>query len=567
MAKNNHLSLTRSLLVLSFAALLSSALAGVEEFGVLGMPDFDQRRDELPGNGSMYCAPTSVYNIFNFFALHGLPQFKNHPFDPSNQILSQWPHLGHSMRIGRMGTYMDTDAVEGTKGGLFDGAVNYAEDTTNYPILFIHWIRNGNFPSFNAPLQWMKLGGYTSICYGRYGYKDGSSYRLERHGGHCVTLRKIKKTTTTVETGWWFAPTITTAKYHIWYRNPWTGDADPISSQSAWKDDENDLTLQKRDFDGVEDWLYGIGTKKPGKDYAYIDQLTTIMPFQLLTNVQTETTHSINAVQAFKIDPETGRIDMKTQPVRRILATNKEPFIDIIWDSFLPAVQYLKGTGRQLWQSDITSDRTRLRTNLPQAGRKLVVGGVDQSLYVLMTDTVAQIGDDGKIKRSLKVGAGFEAMTFDPYRNMLLLGNSKGIQDISPDLTLGPFRTVPGIAGTGPLHLEIAPFTGLLNFGRLNSRFLYRAALNDLGFYQTQSLTLPGGGLRAFTFGANGELIVNQLGKLKTYTQDMRTLAGPYTDKPSGNFLKGMRHRTNFDFAKHSGPGWDNVPPAADGSV
>jgi hypothetical protein len=564
----DHHYKSKALLTLAFMTLTFAAMGAVEEFGVLGMPDFDQRRNELPGKGSMYCAPTSVYNIFNFFATHGLSKFKNHPFDPANAILTQWPHTGHSMRISRLGAYMGTDAVEGTKGGLFDGAVNYTNATTNYPILFIHWIKNGNFPSFNAPLQWMKLGGYTSLCYGRYGIKSGqTSFHLERHGGHCVTLRKVRKTTTTVETGWWFAPTLTTATFHIWYRNPWTGDADPINAQSTWADDENDLFLKKKDFNGVEDWLYGIGTPKPGKDYAYIDQLTTIMPFQLLTNVQTETNYGLNAVQAFKIDPTTGRIDPAIQPVRRMLTANTEAFVDMAWDPFLPTVHVLKGRGTQLWEADETSARTRLRTTLPQPGRKLVFGGVDQDLYVLMTDTVAQITPDGRIKKTLKVGTGFEAMVYDPYREMLVLANSKGLQDVRPDLEPGPFRSLPALAGTGPLQLDIAPYTGLINFGRLNGKVLYRAALNDLGFFTAQGLPLPGGALRAFTFGAQGELIVNQGGRLKTYSQEMEPMEGPFTNKPSGNFLKGMRHRSNFDYAKHSGPGWENVPPAADGSV
>src|SRR5262245_22763052 len=37
----------------------------------VGLPDQDQKRDDLPNNGSCYCVPTSQMNLFMYIANHG----------------------------------------------------------------------------------------------------------------------------------------------------------------------------------------------------------------------------------------------------------------------------------------------------------------------------------------------------------------------------------------------------------------------------------------------------------------------------------------------------------------
>src|SRR5947208_1988110 len=43
-----------------------------------GIPDFDQRRAYLAGDGAMYCVPTAVLNLMGYIANHGQPQALKH---------------------------------------------------------------------------------------------------------------------------------------------------------------------------------------------------------------------------------------------------------------------------------------------------------------------------------------------------------------------------------------------------------------------------------------------------------------------------------------------------------
>lgn len=50
---------------------------------IVGIPDFDQRRDVLPNNGAMYCGPTATYNNVFFMGTHGFPQLLTMPGTPA----------------------------------------------------------------------------------------------------------------------------------------------------------------------------------------------------------------------------------------------------------------------------------------------------------------------------------------------------------------------------------------------------------------------------------------------------------------------------------------------------
>ena len=48
-------------------------------YAIAHMPDLDQKRDGLPGDGSCYCVPTSAMNMIMYVANHGSPEVEPGP--------------------------------------------------------------------------------------------------------------------------------------------------------------------------------------------------------------------------------------------------------------------------------------------------------------------------------------------------------------------------------------------------------------------------------------------------------------------------------------------------------
>src|SRR5262249_46961589 len=115
---------------------LSSIVAGVAglacaaaaaraqcDFYVQHVPDFDQRRQNtptvpgLPGDGSMYCVPTSMLNWCAYISNHGYPNVCAGPRKWSNNATSDLAPARDQLRVFYMGP-----APVGGRGG--DGGQN-----------------------------------------------------------------------------------------------------------------------------------------------------------------------------------------------------------------------------------------------------------------------------------------------------------------------------------------------------------------------------------------------------------------------------------------------------------
>ena len=82
-------------------------------FDVTDVPDLDQCRAGLPGNGSQYCVPTSSMNWMAYFANHGLDSMAPGP----GQWMNPARYDEMTNNIALMGQYMSTDPNDGTTGG------------------------------------------------------------------------------------------------------------------------------------------------------------------------------------------------------------------------------------------------------------------------------------------------------------------------------------------------------------------------------------------------------------------------------------------------------------------
>jgi hypothetical protein len=147
----------------------------------------------------MYCVPTACVNWMAYFANRGASQ----PFTLAGprDWQSQDNYVRASDVIGLMGTLMETDPVEGTKGGGLDGLRDYlgvsaaGDFTANR---FSVWSGGGSLLNSATLTLMHSLGGYMVGGYGKYASTTGGT----RSGGHAITV-----------TGMW---------------DPACGDTDPI---------------------------------------------------------------------------------------------------------------------------------------------------------------------------------------------------------------------------------------------------------------------------------------------------------------------------------------------------
>lgn len=181
-----------ALAALLFAAAGSAARAQCNWF-IPDVPDFDQRRltssgvAGLPGNGGMYCVPTSFTNWFAYAANNGSPQ----PLTLAGP--RNWEDNANYNRVTDvltfMGTLMNTDPIEGTRGGSVSGASLYAVFAApgDFVITGDHVWGGGGAPTPEKLLNLYKLGAYTAGTYGFYSSTTGGF----RDGGHAITFTGV----------------------------------------------------------------------------------------------------------------------------------------------------------------------------------------------------------------------------------------------------------------------------------------------------------------------------------------------------------------------------------------
>ena len=238
--KNTGLGNKVGALIVAAAGLSASGDVGCSYYRTK-MPDFDQVRREqfpifgLPGNGSMYCLPTSAENMLGYLHQAGWKNFlPNH----GNEWHSAGEYVGVTIDLMFMGSAMSTDPEGGTGGTGGEVGMQSRLDAF-YPDKFDCAFIN---PRSITPLvcrQAMVAGMLAGFCYGRYYFFHDSTYgfRWVRDGGHCVTL-------TGIEDGCGSFPTLT-------YRNPSSSDSD--TSQSAFETVKFQIAMIEAAFASGED--------------------------------------------------------------------------------------------------------------------------------------------------------------------------------------------------------------------------------------------------------------------------------------------------------------------------
>ncbi|CAN5423715.1 hypothetical protein BH11ARM1_BH11ARM1_13410 [soil metagenome] len=554
MKQTNKFTMRRTARLALGLALLSSAAVSLadDSFKIFGVPDHDQRRDGLPGDGSMYCVPTSVYNLINFMGTHGVPQIMKFPGDPNNVILNGNPYLGHTIRMEKLGQFMGTDAVDGTGGnGWTKGTVDYIDYVSNVPLIVLSLSSNANFPSPSQVLPWMRAGGLVSMAYGRY--TNPYSFSKTRDGGHAISLVGVTFTTGSLIQS-------------VDYRDPAAdeGSNDPLRllKQSPFATTTRTATAEYASYDGKAKTLYGLGAKPSDstKEYAYIDGYRVLLPLCLLTNVLNSDNFHLNFSLAY--DPAKQKYSTQSLGGVDIHGFNS-PNADFVMDPFLPSMLKTMDGSRKIYRQGFFDDTAEEIAKAPTFPIGLEYGGPNMDLFVLQADRISMLHRDNQWGAMKKGTFPFEAQVYDPIRNRIVIGGDTNIQVMEGDTLHFVKKTyVRELGGTGRLFLRIDPKTGDLYAMRKGNPNMVRLKMAGDGSVRVFDVfNLPGAPTPdSFDFSRSG-IFAAQNGHVMQFKVDGTSIRNsPFAGMPCGDNLKFSKNFNNWTADEYPLPAWRDLP-------
>jgi len=517
--------------------------------GFTQVPDLDQRRDDLPNDGAMYCVPTTALNWLAYIANHGYPFIR-----PGDAAQAHWhsPAIydevtGHLLLMGLL---MGTDAVDGTSGnGALAGYRSWLRQTDSEFFITIHnvWLGGGaTTPSFDRIAQWVNQGVPVA---GVVGWYDENGITLTRDGGHVFSVVGVERNG---------------GERRLTMHDP--ADDWDLDEQSAPTPITMAIEAELRIVLGLPLLIdkvvdYGSG---------YIDAYLAIRPIAGLAT-------SSNGTQLVLAKPLP--LDFDPSPVLDVIARGLGARIADVAHCPVSPCSYLITrpapgvASSKLWRFDpLTRRYTDLAdlddgtfVELDRFGRIHVLDGrTIRCLEVDPEDRVREVA-------SVVPPAPCDALAIDDLSDRLLALCDGSVRPFAvADLGALPAVQVPaGVVLGGPASLGVSPQDGAIFLTSELSPAVYR--LDGQGGFRAIGqglLTRP----RDVSVGdGDGVYVVDgATGLTQVFRQESR--AGDWVPFPQAPFagldvgrgLKVARSRTNFDPAIHTGPGYRNVlPPTA----
>ncbi len=238
---------TSSALLLASLASLAPANVVIADYNAYDdfsyhiqyMPDLDQRRNGIPGNGSAFCVPTSTLNMLSYAAEWGVDTM-----DPGPGVYNF--EIGYNTmtnHLDDLGVLMGTTV---TCGGtcLSDWHDGLDVWMSGEPLIaHSEAPSEDHIPQLHDLNLMAAFGGLVSFAYGRYEYNTGPCPFIgDRTGGHAVTMM--------------YAQANGPDDIQLWVRDP--ADDSNLNSQSAWAYriyDPLETMMVYVDYDGDGVWV------------------------------------------------------------------------------------------------------------------------------------------------------------------------------------------------------------------------------------------------------------------------------------------------------------------------
>lgn len=521
------------------------------------LPDYDQRRNDLPNNGRMYCVPTSYADILRFMATKsGFTNLDAHFNGGYGDI---------TVFIYQLGLLMDTDSGGTNFGDGVDAIEDWIDDHSNQRFDHTVFLPDTNWGTqrlrHTMAMGWMARLGIS------FYYKQGSGSTWEQDGGHAVALAGYD---------------YRNADKVIIYANPWTGDDDSINAQSTSGLGSRVVTntpINTDDYGRVTHAIWNKETKDGKRWERMIDKMhvinpkwagwvnapfTTTPPPPLMASISEEEPIPFGATTFHAVFPQQ-MSDGVNPVVRERDIVLPGPVKDWCIDPGQAAIYILLLDG-SIHHVDLLDKVTEPVTTIKGA-RKLAVAGKKFELFVLQDgdkeDNLIRFDIDSKAKTSMKVAKGITALEPDQ--------ETRGVAALHPT-SKRLFRIDPDLKRSRPQALELPNGDGpvLMNVGRKGEVTLVRSG--SAGFTRT----LSEANVRRFVVAQETKArSIQALGKDRFLIQDGErlitvnsdgTMSSSAFDNIQATGIVRLSHGwMPFTKAEVSGRKWRDVPPGDDG--
>ena len=491
-------------------------------YSLNGVPDLDQKWDALPNNGNMYCVPTSAMNWMYYYAKHGRPGAVKYSEAFALHIL---------FNLNLMGSYMDTDAEDGTSSGDdVDGLIDWMDDFKVPAFVSAGRATDNNNVTYVNIRNKLQSNAHVNVSMGRY-KKDGNEF--ERTSGHAMTLVQLKRTDANVIT--------------IGVHDPAQDDGN-LNAQSGTRVRTESLTQENRNIEGdvctVLRW--GSGTDP----YRFIDAWLAILPIFGVTQL------TGSSLTSYTADLKNGSITTKDFPL---------PFKSDVADLVLhpsshQATVIADGSG-EVWKLDLTEGSWTKMPNVSNA-RIITYGGRDERLFVVQGREIVSFDDDGKRLDKVDIGEAVDAVSYDQKNNRLVVASSgaKRLFSVTPKLQVTGNVEAPEVPGKGRLSLSVR--------GRDSTVIITREGAPEAAKVRWHSTgAVASGRFRLLAEGATaaghvdrkGRLYVSEAGKIATFDTDGNRVPGfALNGLKAGRLLKIARSGHNLDEKRSRRKEWKN---------
>ncbi|HYG81760.1 MAG TPA: hypothetical protein VD861_15290 [Pyrinomonadaceae bacterium] len=492
-------------------------------YAISGVFDLDQRWDALPGNGSMYCVPTSATNWMYYYATHGHPNaLRYHAPAYQNHI---------PLNIGRMGNYMDTDAEDGTSSSdALEGLADWLNDR-NLPA-FLYGKRapdNGSLTYINLR-NMLQENAQLIVVMGRYRREDGE---FERRSGHAMSLVSLKRTDD--------------GKITIGVHDPAQDDGN-INAQSGFVVKNAALTEGFRNIEGdvVKVLRWGTDTSP----YRFIDGYKAILPWFFFTNL------TAGALTRYSADIKTGEITTKQFP----LPFNGE-IVDLALDPPMSRASVIARGSGEVWTLDV-AEGSWSKTGGVSGAQLITYGGRRESLFVVQGREIKSFDEEGRPLGRFDAGVSVDAVSYDQKNDRLVVASSaaKRLLAVAPGLQVLGQAEAPDVPGSGRLSLSVNGRDATILLTRQGSPEAATVRWHATGALATGRFRLLAQGpTSAAHINRKGRIYVSEAGKVAAFDTDgNRVTASVFDGLRAGPLLKVARSSYNLDEARSRRKEWKN---------
>jgi hypothetical protein len=520
-------------------------------YRVIHMPDLDQRRSTsathpgLPGNGSMYCVPTSTTNLFAYAANHGFPFVAPGPGNWRSNIL----YDDATSTILTLGVLMNTTASGGTTNGGWSSGSNLWTSAESGGLL----TRSTFFLSSGYDVRAFRLaqkaaqGSIVAFAYGRYDVVGtvGGLPVVVRDGGHAVTLTRIQNTGNG-----------TTIKY----RDP--ADAPTNDSQGDFKNkvvSGSAVTVAL----GVPRTLSAIAYPSSDGKIRIIDAFVTLKP-----------------IYGIGFSNSDGLVLQPVAPLAFEGSSN--PAIPVA-NAFAMRDMHIDADGSDaivIVQPSPTNGQTQMRRINTMTGEQTPLSTFN-SLESCCVDRSGRIyAHDGAKLYALNAdgtSTGLASSTIpsptalasdDKNDHILVLSVAeKKVQRLNRNLgVISTYSINPLLFLSGEGSIAAHPTANRSYFTVDSSNAIYEL-IGTGPFFSFNTISIPGlVSPRSISIGDDGALYVVSGGLVKVLRESRGAWAidttSPFHNAPSSGRFQVSRSRTNYDPAEHDTPGWNfNIDP------